>query len=144
MKLHALLASTLLALSFLSASAQNTPEKTPMEKSMEALDAAFKEVRKALRAPDAAQKEQYLKWVETIKTEAAKCKDLVPKKIAELPTDQQAPLIEAYKKDMDKFITAIDSLGKALSEEKWADAEAIIKDMGKQKSSGHEQYKKEE
>lgn len=68
----------------------------------------------------------------------------MPKKIAALPADQQAPLIEAYKKHMDKFLAAVDALGKAVAEEKWADADTLIKDMNKQKSSGHEQYKKDE
>lgn len=68
MKLILLSVSLFCSLALLSASAQEAAkEKTPMEKSMETLDTAFKDLRRALRTPDAAQKEQYGKWVETIK-----------------------------------------------------------------------------
>jgi hypothetical protein len=116
---------------------------TPMVESMEKMDTAFKSLGRALKTPDAAQKAAYLESVGVIKAEAAKSRDLVPEKIAELPADQQAAMKEAFQKEMDAFIGLVADLEKAVDEERWADAETVIKGMRKAKSAGHESYKKE-
>lgn len=116
---------------------------TPMIESMERMDTAFKSLGRALKTPDAAQKAAYLESIGAIKTEAVKSRDLVPQKIAELPADQQAAMTAAFQKEMDAFIGLVADLEKAVDEERWADAETVIKSMRKAKSAGHESYKKE-
>lgn len=110
---------------------------------MEKLDDAYKSLSRALRAPDAASKASYLEWVGTIKAEAEKCIDLIPQKIAAMPAEAQAKILAAYKKDMKAFIESAVTLEKAVTAENWDDANAVLKDMRKAKSSGHEAYKPE-
>jgi soluble cytochrome b562 len=115
-----------------------------MDQSMKRMATAFKNLGKALKAPDAAQQETYIQWAATIKTEAVKCKDFVPVKISEMPAAQQAPVLKDYQKDMDAFIVSAGVLEKALQEKRWADADAAMKVLGKEKSSGHKQFQKGE
>lgn len=116
---------------------------TLMEQSMKELDAAFKNLGRELKSPDVAQKPAYLEWAATIKAEAVKSRELVPQKIAELPTAEQAAMKADYLKEMDAFIATVGDLEKSLREERWADADVIIKAMRKAKSQGHENFKKE-
>lgn len=128
------------------ATAQDTKESelTPMEESMETMEGAFRNLRRALRSPDLALKEDYLQYVSIMKTEAIKCKDWVPQLIEDLPEAKKGEALKSYLEDMDRFIEIIGTLDVAVQEAKWDEANAAIKKMRKEKSDGHKQYKKEE
>lgn len=119
-------------------------KETEMEKAMEVLDKAYKNLNNALKAPDAGQKDAYLQWADTIKTQATKAVEMVPAKIAAMPKDQQGPVLEAYQKDMKKFIETVDELKKAIQEDKWTDAAKLCLEMKKERNHGHEEYRVQE
>lgn len=119
-------------------------DDTPLAKSMEAINDSYKELRKALRTPDAGQKAQYLKLVAAIRVEAVKGKDLVPAKIEELSGAEKTTELAAYKKSMDDFIASLDELTKLINDEKWDEVNASVRNLNSQKSDGHDRFKKQE
>ena len=138
-----LMAALLLAALVPAVSSHAGEPETPLASSMEKLNDAYKSLSRALKAPDAAQKASYVEWAATITDQAMKALDLVPELISELPAEKQAEMKDAYHKDMKAFVATATDLEKALTEERWADADALLKDMRKAKSDGHHAYKKE-
>jgi hypothetical protein len=134
----------LFALLSLPAPARSADEDTPLGNAMDAIAKAYKALGTELKAPDAARKDAYAKLAGTIQDEAVKSIDLVPAKIAALPESERAKLLDAYKADMKKFAATAGDLKSAVADAKWADADALMKALKKDKASGHEQFKLEE
>lgn len=119
-------------------------DDTPLGKSMEAINASYKDLRKALRSPDVAQKPDYLKLVAAIRAEAVKSKELVPQKIEELSGAEKDTELAAYKKAMDDFIGSLDELAKLISSEKWDEVNTAVRNLNSQKGDGHDRFQKQE
>ena len=114
---------------------------TPLENSMKRLAKAYKQLTLDLKQPVDASKNDYLALAATMKTEALKGKDLVPKKAAALPTDQQATMVAAYQKSMDDLVSTIDTLSTAIQAGQWDDARKAMDKLHLQENEGHKQFR---
>jgi soluble cytochrome b562 len=117
---------------------------TPLELSMQRMGKAYKQLSLDLKAPVDASKPDYLALATTMKTEATTSEGLVPKKAAELPADQQAAMVDAYKKSMDKLSATIDTLTTAIQASQWDAANKIMADLKQQMFAGHKEFRKKD
>lgn len=134
----------ILAMLSLTSSARSADEDTPLGEAMDAIAKAYKALGAELKTPDPARKDAYVKLAATIRDEAVKCIDLVPAKISAMPEAERPQILKDYKTDMNKFAETAGVLKIALGEAKWSDADAAMKSLKEDKSSGHEQFKMEE
>jgi cytochrome c556 len=117
---------------------------TPLELTMKNIVKASKELTKDLKTPVDTDKDKYLALATTLKTEAAKAHDLVPKKAADLPADQKDAFVAAYQKDMDTFGQTVDTLSQAIKDGKWDDAQKALATLKQEEASGHKAYRKKD
>ncbi len=121
---------------------QEAPQgKTPLEAVMRQMGVTFKSLGTDLKQPQDEAKGDYLKLVQALREESVKSRDLAPKAAALLPADQQPAFVEAYRKDMDKFIASVDVLGAAVQEGRWDDARKTLDDLKQQMGDGHRAYR---
>jgi soluble cytochrome b562 len=114
---------------------------TPLENSMKRLAKAYHQLSLDLKAPVDASKADYVALAATMKTEALKGKDLVPKKVATIPADQQAAMVAAYQKSMDDLSATIDTLSTALQAGLWDDARKAMDQLHLQENQGHKEFR---
>jgi hypothetical protein len=114
---------------------------TPLELSMKRTEKAYKQLKLDLVAPVDASKPDYLALVAALKDEAKKDRDLVPKKVATIPADQQAAMVTAYQKSMDDLAATYDTLGQAIQAGKWDDARATMAKVMDQEHAGHKDFR---
>lgn len=114
---------------------------TDLDKSMKELGGAYKELSTDLKQPQDASKDQYLALAAKMKQVAKAAHDMVPKLAKTLPDDQRDAMVQSYRKDMDKFMTDIDSLSDVLKDSKWDDARKLMDTLKQDMASGHKQYR---
>jgi soluble cytochrome b562 len=116
---------------------------TAMESSMKNLAGASKQLKADLDQTDDTKhaKDVDLKSVATIKAEALKSHDLVPKKAKDLPPDQQQAMVADFQKDMDAFAKDIDTLNGDIQTDKWEAARADFKKLIDDEKAGHKAYR---
>jgi cytochrome c556 len=116
---------------------------TAMESSMKNLAGATKQLGTDLKQTDDTKhaKDVDLKSVATIKAEALKSHDLVPKKAKDLPPDQQQAMVADFQKDMDAFGKDIDTLNADIQADKWDAARADFKKLIDDEKAGHKAYR---
>ena len=117
---------------------------TPLEQSMKRMAKAYHQLDKDLKAPVAASKPDYLALAATMKTEAQLSRTLVPKKVAEMPQDQQAAQIADFQKSIDALGATIDVLTQDLTASNWSDATKQIAALHDQMDDGHKKFRKPE
>ena len=117
---------------------------TPLEQSMKRMAKAYHQLDKDLKAPVDASKPDYLALVATMKTEAQASRSLVPKKVAEMPQDQQAAQIAEYQKSLDGLMASIDLLSQDITASNWADATKQIATLKGEMIDGHKKFRKPE
>ena len=117
---------------------------TPLELSMKRMSKAYKQLALDLKQPVDASKPDYLALAATMETEAKSARDLVPKKAADLPADQQATMVADYQKSMDQLDAAIYGLSKYLQDGQWDDARRVMDSIKQQMVDGHKKFRKEE
>jgi hypothetical protein len=118
-------------------------ETLSVHDSMERIDEAFKTLRRILRAPDTTQTPDALAALATLKTEAARSRDLVPETLSSLPEAELATALPAYREQMDAFLKTIGELEQAIQAGDWTQAGQLARQMQRQKSEGHERFKGE-
>jgi cytochrome c556 len=116
---------------------------TAMESSMKNVAGASKQLGADLKQTDDTKhaKDLDLKSVATMKAEAIKSHDLVPKKAKDLPPDQQQAMTQNFQKDMVTFETDIDALGQAIQADKWDDARTDFQKLMDDEHAGHKAYR---
>jgi soluble cytochrome b562 len=114
---------------------------TPLENSMKRLAKAYHQLTLDLKQPVDASKADYVALAATMKTEVQKSRDLVPKKAAALPADQQATMVTAYQKSMDDLSATIDTLSTALQAGQWDDARKAMDKLHLQENEGHKEFR---
>jgi len=114
---------------------------TALDKSMQQLGKAYKELANDLKQPDETKKSEYLALAATMKDQAKAAHDLEPKLAKTLPPDQRDNMTASYRKDMDKFAQDIDGLSDALNQAKWDDARKLMETLKQDMFSGHKQYR---
>jgi len=117
---------------------------TPLEKSMQRFTKAYKQLSLDLKQPVDASKADYVALAATMKTETQKSHDLVPKKAADLPADQQAAMVTAFQKSIDDLSATVDTLTTALQAGQWDDARAAMKKLGQQENEGHKEFRQQD
>lgn len=143
------IASILAGVALLSAPLARAEEgprqgNSPLEMLMKDMNKAFKVLKNGLESPDAAKKDDYIKAANSLKEAAVKAKDLVPKKFEDMPEEERKAAQEGYRKSMDEFAATAEKLEPLLKEEKWTEAEAVVKELRKSESSGHKAYRKKD
>ncbi len=110
---------------------------------MKNLAGATKQLGTDLKQTDDTKhaKDVDLKSVATIKAEALKSHDLVPKKAKDLPPDQQQAMVADFQKDMDAFGKDIDTLNADIQADKWDAARADFKKLIDDEKAGHKAYR---
>jgi soluble cytochrome b562 len=117
---------------------------TPLELSMQKMGKAYKQLSLDLKQPLAANKADYLALAGTMKTEAQTSRDLVPKKAAALPADQQATMVDAYQKGIDELIGSIDALSAAIQGSQWPEATKQMGVIKQEMFAGHKEFRKKD
>jgi len=116
---------------------------SPLETKMSQMRKSFRELKKAMAAPVAADKQKYLSWVADLKSATEASKTLEPEKTADIPADQKTAFLEGYKNKMDELVEEIDSLGKAIEAGKWDEAKALVGQINQLQREGHQKYRNE-
>ena len=117
---------------------------SPLEKQMNQMRRAFKELKKAMEAPVEADKPKYLGWVADLKKASEEAKTMEPEKTEKVPADQQKAFLEGYRSKMEESIELTDELGKAIEAGKWAEAKALIGQINQVQREGHSKYRGKE
>jgi cytochrome c556 len=115
--------------------------ETALEISMKHMGKALKQLSLDLQQPQDANKSDYLALANTLKTEAQTSRGLTPKKVATLPADQQAAMVQAYQKSIDDLTQTIDLLTQALQNDQWDQARADVAQIRKQETEGHKTFR---
>jgi len=117
--------------------------KTQLETTMKDMADATHRVQADLKLTDDTKhnKDADLKDVATMKADAVKAHDLVPKKESTLPPDQQAAMTASYQKDMDAFAADIDTLSADLQADKWPAARTDFQKLMDDEKGGHKAYR---
>jgi soluble cytochrome b562 len=115
-------------------------EDTPLEKEMDAMNKAYKALKKSISDP--AAKEDNLKLIAEIKKTTANSAKLDPKMAGDQGA-KKAEFVENYKKAMDEFAKAVDALEAAVNAGKADDASAAYAKLLELKKDGHKKYKKD-
>jgi soluble cytochrome b562 len=115
-------------------------EDTPLEKEMDAMNKAYKALKKSVSDP--AAKDENLKLIAEIKKTTASSTKLEPKKAADEGA-KKAEFVESYKKAMEEFSKAVDALEAAVTAGKTEDAKAAYDKLLELKKEGHKKYKKD-
>ncbi len=117
--------------------------KTELESTMKDMAEATHRVGTDLKLTDDTKhaKDADLKDVATMKADAVKSHNLVPKKEQNLPPDQQAAMTASYQKDMDAFTADIDTLSTDIQADKWTAARADFQKLLTDEKSGHKAYR---
>ena len=117
--------------------------KTQLEITMKDMADATHRVQADLKLTDDTKhaKDADLKDVATMKTDALKAHDLVPKKESTLPPDQQAAMTASYQKDMDAFTVDINTLSTDIQADKWPAARTDFQKLITDEKSGHKAYR---
>ena len=118
--------------------------ETDLEMGMKRLMKAYKELALDLQKPDDANKTAYLALAGTMKSEAVKAHDLVPKKANDLPPDQKDAMVKAYQKSMVDFSASIDALTQAIQAGQWDQANKLIATLKMEETDGHKAFRKKE
>ncbi len=115
-------------------------EDTPLEKEMDAMNKAYKALKKTVSDP--AAKDENLKLIAEIKKTTANSTKLDPK-LAGDQGDKKAQFVADYKKAMEEFSKAVDALEAAVTAGKADDATAAYAKLLELKKDGHKKFKKD-
>lgn len=115
--------------------------ETPMERSWEHLEEAFKKLKDGLAEPKDSKKAQYLKQAAIIKEEGIRIASLSPKLVATLPQDQQKTLLEEFLAEMKQFNEKVEAMISALDASDWAKARQLQAELGKTKLPAHKKFR---
>lgn len=121
----------------------NLHAETPLETKMDAMKAAFRNLRSGLESPVDSDKEKYLALVEKLHDASVAAKNFDPQKTASIPQDKREEFLRLYRKKMDDLITLIDGLKKQISSGAWDSAREQIKLINQSQKEGHKEFRSE-
>lgn len=133
----------LFAVSVFSISAPLRAE-TPLGEQMDAMKAAFRNLKTAMEAPVDADKDKYIASAEELKSAAVKAKEFDPKKLGEIPEGDREQFLADYRQSIDQLIALIDQLKTQLAAGDWDAARAQIRLINRAQGDGHEKFRSEE
>ena len=116
---------------------------SPIEKHMEHMKKAYKELSLGLENPQESNQAAYLTLAETIKSSALQARDFVPELAAKLPPDQKAAMVKSYRESLDDFVVSVDGLIKNLKGGKWDEARKDAANLKNEMRDGHREFRRD-
>ncbi len=116
---------------------------TPLEKKMDQMNKAYKELSKSLKNPVEGNKNNYQKLAEQIRDLMKESGKLSPEKTEMIPADQRAAFIEGYQKAVNQSVATLDSLIQAIQASNWSEAQKLIALLKQHQKEGHQEYRAE-
>lgn len=116
--------------------------ETELSGNMEEIGKAFRRLNRQIG--DAAKNEESLTLIASIRERAEASLKLEPAKKAEIPAEQQAKFVAAYRAKMKDFLGNLGKLEAALKAGDNAQAEALVKTLKQDQKEGHKEFKIEE
>ena len=124
--------------------AHNHEEKeTELYASMERMDDAYKDLRRAMRGASDENKASYLELADVMLKESTDSKKLVPEKVKKLPEAEQEKMLEEYNRQMDGLISAVEAIRNALEKGDYGTANTMLRELRGIKSEGHDTFKED-
>jgi len=116
---------------------------TPLEKKMDQMNKAYKELSKSLKNPVEGDKKNYQKLAEQIRDLMKESGKLSPEKTEMIPADQRASFIEGYQKAINQSVATLDSLIQAIQASNWSETQKLITLLKQHQKEGHQEYRAE-
>ena len=117
-------------------------EETELEGKMDALNGAFRKLRR--QVTEVARNAESLKLIAEIKAASEESAKLIPAKAADLPEGERAAFVSAYQAKMKEFFAKLDELETALKADQNEQAAKIVQALGAMQKEGHKQFKRPE
>jgi len=135
---------TLLGATFFLAAASVSAQEnsTPVGAHMKAINQNLRQFRS--QAENAGLKSENLKLVDTIIEHAEAARELEPALTADIPADQRADFLKAFRETMDELIGGLGNLRKAVDQGDAAGIRASLQKLDEIKKSGHGRFQKED
>jgi hypothetical protein len=121
-----------------AAEGAEAPADPPLMEEMEAINRAFKTIRRNLAKPD--KRADVLAAVDIMLTGSTAAKAHQPAMIATLPAAEQAAAKQDYTERMEQVVVQLTALKAAIEANDTAKAEALIDSLRSAKDEGHERY----
>lgn len=115
---------------------------TPLEKNMERMKKAYRELSLGLEKPQDGNQSAYVSLAETIRAAALESRDLVPALAANLPPDKKEAMVKAYRADMEDFVGSVDTLIGHLKAGNWAESRKDMANMKNEMKDSHREFRK--
>jgi len=117
-------------------------EKTDLEKSMDKIGKAYRQLKKQI--PDPAQNDSSLALLATMEEGAKKALELTPAKASDLPEDQRAKFTDDFHAGIKHLQDNFAKLEAALKAGKNDDAAAIVKEIDAFEKKEHKEFRRPE
>ena len=123
---------------------EHEEKETELYASMERMNDAYRDLRRAMRGASDENKASYLELADVMLKEAKDSKELVPEKVKKLPEAEQENMLEEYNRQMDGLITAIKEIRSELEKGDYDKSNSLLRNLRGIKSEGHDTFKEEE
>lgn len=147
MKIRLLMVPLLAALmvpsfTYAQASKSDDEPETELGSKMEDLNRAFRLLRRSVR--DAANNEDSLKYVATIREKAEASVKLEPIMAQDLPADEREKFIAGYRAEMKKMLEHLQALEAALKAGDVERARSLVATIADQQKAAHTEYRRKD
>ena len=122
---------------------EHEEKETELYASMERMDDAYKDLRRAMRGASDENKASYLELADVMLKESTDSKKLVPEKVKKLPEAEQEKMLEEYNRQMDGLISAVEAIRNALEKGDYGTANTMLRELRGIKSEGHDTFKED-
>lgn len=117
---------------------------SPLHESMEKMGDIFKPLGRALKDPQAEDKDQYLEWLQELQLLAVESKAYVPDHIASLPESEQAGELAAYRVDLTHAVGSLLELERLVIAEDWPAVQEEWTSLRRIRGESHKRYDPDE
>lgn len=115
-------------------------EHTELENNMDEISSSWRKVRK--QVADAASNAETAALVAKMKQAATTSLELTPMRAEDVPEAERAEFIAGFRTEMKKFAVLLGKLEQALKENRNAEAEKLVADIGAHQKASHREYKR--
>ncbi len=116
---------------------------TPLEKKMDQMKKAYKELSKSLENPNEKEKAKYEKLAIKLRDLMKDSEKLSPEKTNTIPAEKRAAFIAGYQQAIQQSVTTLNSLILAIQSSQWTEAKQLISTLKSQQKEGHKEYRSE-
>lgn len=117
--------------------------ETELDRQMEIMKRAYRELKIAMEAPKDADKAKYLAAVDKLRAASEESKKFEPAMTKDVAAEKRADFLTGYKQEMDELIEQIDELKQQITDGKWDDAKKQLGLINQAQRDGHKQYRAE-